>query len=83
MGAFSVFLRSSRSDSLAPSLTTLGSESDRLCPSSLLQRNQLSLLPRMRGGLCWYPVPTNAQLQSSIPRIYKLTLVSTKFDEWP
>jgi hypothetical protein len=30
MGAFSVFLRSSRSDSLAPGLATLGSESDKL-----------------------------------------------------
>jgi len=64
-GAFSICLRSSRSDPLAPSLMTLGSESDRLDLSSLLQRNQLSLLPKMPGGLCWYPVTTNARLQSS------------------
>lgn len=50
-GAFSEGSRSSRSDPLTPSLATLGSESDRLCPSSLLQRNQHSLLPKLRGGL--------------------------------
>jgi len=48
--SFSLNLRSSRSDPLAPSLATLGSGSDKPCPSSLLQRNQLSLLPNC-GGL--------------------------------
>lgn len=42
-------MRSSRSDPLAPSLATLGSESDWQCPPSLLQRNQLPLLPKLRG----------------------------------
>lgn len=73
-------LRGSRSDPLAPSLATLGSESDRLCPSSLPQRNQLPLLPKLRGGFCWYPVPTDAQLQPSAVRIHELTGVSVKFE---
>jgi len=43
-------MRSSRSDPLAPSLTTLGSESDRQCPPLLIKRNQLPLLPKSRGA---------------------------------
>lgn len=69
-GAFSEGSRSSRSDPLTPSLATLGSESDRLCPSSLLQRNQHSLLPKLRGGLAG---TQSQRMRSCSPRLQAYT----------
>jgi len=56
MDAFSIFLRSSRSDSLAPGFTALGSESDRLAHRHYFRETSFSAAENA-GELLLVPSP--------------------------